>query len=298
MKILQPPSGYNSGMANLIIGCGYLGRSVARLWLEAKQEVYALTRSAGSELPAGTQPITGDVTQPQSLSKLGSQSWDTLLYAVGLDRKSGRSFREVYIDGLRNVLEKLPPGGKFLYVSSTSVYGQTTGEWVNEASDTSPLEENGKIVREAELLLHSYRPEAVILRFAGIYGPGRLLRRTSIEKGEVLVCNPDKWLNLIHREDGARAILLAQTSAQAGQIYLISDGQPVRRPDFYSFLAEQLNAPTVRFQSPPAGVPQPPHEMGNRRIENRKARQELGFEPQFANYRSGIAASLTAEVES
>ena len=106
--------------------------------------------------------------------------------AVGMDRSAGKSMREVYLQGLSNVLERLPTGGSLAYVSSTSVYGQTSGEWVTEDSATEPVEENGKLLLECERLLQSRRPDAMVLRFAGIYGPGRVIRRAAIERGDFL----------------------------------------------------------------------------------------------------------------
>ncbi len=169
----------------------------------------ALTRSRADELrAAGIDPIIGDISEP---ARLGSMlRADTVLYAVGWDRTSGRTFQETYIDGLRNVLEALPAPNRFIYISSTSVYGQDDGNWVNEQSPTTPTEANGKIVLEAEQLLRSKLPDAIVLRFAGIYGPGRILRQKAIEKGEPLLGNADKWLNLIHVDDGAQAVLAAE----------------------------------------------------------------------------------------
>ena len=129
--------------------------------------------------------------------------------AFGLDRSSGQTMRAVYVEGLANVLAALPAPARFVHVSSTSVYGQTDGEEVDEQSATEPEEESGKIVLEAERVLRRAAPEAIILRFAGIYGPGRLLRRQAIEAGEPIVGNADKWLNLIQVEDGAEAVLAA-----------------------------------------------------------------------------------------
>src|SRR5438128_167242 len=128
----------------LILGCGYLGRRVARLWLENGQRVAALTRKNADALrELGVEPLPGDVLDRDSLRTLPVAS--TVLYAVGLDRATGKTMREVYVTGLANVLDTLPPCGRFVYVSATSVYGQTNGEWVTEASPTEPTEA-GKIV--------------------------------------------------------------------------------------------------------------------------------------------------------
>ena len=269
----------------LVIGCGYLGRRVAAAWQAGGRRVVALTRGRAAELAAaGLEPVIGDVLDPASLRALPAAS--AVLYAVGLDRTAGRSMRDVYVTGLANVLEALPPCGRFLYVGSTSVYGQTDGSVVDETSATEPLGESGRVVLEAERLLKARVPSAVVLRFAGIYGPGRLLRRQAILQGrEPMAVDPDQWLNLIHVEDGVRAVLAAEANARPGETYLVADDTPVRRREFYTHLARLLGAPDPRFG--PQEV-----EEANRRVSNRKARDELGFAPAFPSYVEGLAASV------
>ncbi len=270
----------------LMIGCGYLGSRVGRAWLDSGRSVCVLTRNRAETLKAqGFDPVVGDVTDPASLTALPATT--TILYAVGLDRAGGRSMREVYVEGLRNVLAALPSGGRFLYVSSTSVYGQTDGAVVDESSATEPLEENGRIVLDAERTLREVRPDATILRFAGIYGPGRLLRKQPLLKGEPYVGDADKWLNLIHVADGVQAVLAAERSARPGGTFNIADDHPVSRGAFYTELARRLGAPEARFE--PAA---PPTREANRRISNALARAELGFAPAFPSYREGLRASL------
>ena len=340
-------------MNHLIVGCGYLGRRVASLWLAQGNHVFGVTRRLeGATILKleGIKPIVADVLLADSLRHLafaelvppitvrslsealgvrGAElifklrqhgalvsttinsvvepdiaeliveeygipkrpgTYDTILYAVGLDRASGASMRTVYVDGLANVLDHLPKPSRLIYISSSSVYGQTDGDWVDEDSPTEPQEESGQIVLEAERLLRTRLPEAIILRFAGIYGPGRLLRRKAIEAGEPIVGDAEKWLNLIQVEDGARAVLAAAERGQPGRIYNVCDDQPVRRREFYSELARCLDAPAPRFVTPPADQPVPPHEKGNRRIRNRRMREELGLTPRFASFVEGLRA--------
>src|SRR4051794_21685705 len=98
-------------MTHLILGCGYLGRVVARRWLADGQSVAALTRSHGDELRTlGIEPVIGDVTDPA----LQLPAADVVLYAVGLDRSAGMSMREVYFGGLANVLAALPAVRRFV----------------------------------------------------------------------------------------------------------------------------------------------------------------------------------------
>lgn len=267
----------------LIFGCGYLGRVVARLWRERGHRVLALTRRNADALTAlGVEPLTGDVCDPGSLTALPAAA--TVLYAVGMDRSAGKPMHEVYVSGLANVLDALPACGRFVYISSTSVYGQTAGEWVSEASATEPSEESGKVVLEAERLLRAKRPDAVILRFAGLYGPNRLLRKAPILKGEPLVGDADKWLNLVHVADGAAAVLHAETHATPGSTFNVSDGAPVTRRDFYTRLGALLG---VEACFEPLSEP----GASNRSIDSSSFRAS-GWQPQFANYADGLTAAV------
>jgi nucleoside-diphosphate-sugar epimerase len=277
-------------VTRLVLGCGYLGKRVAQRWLGRRQRVVALTREADTAAQLrgeGIEPVVGDVLAAESLRELPPA--ETVLYAIGFDRGSETTMRQVYVEGLRNVLDHLPRPGRFIYVGSSSVYGQTDGGWVDEDSPTEPLEESGRIVLDAERLLRERLPEAVILRFSGIYGPGRLLREKSIRAGEPIVADPDKWLNLIHVEDGADVVLAAEARAQPGRIYNVCDDAPARRREFYTALAKRLDAPPPRFTLPAPDRPTPPHETANRRIRNTRMKQELQVKLRFNDYQAGLA---------
>lgn len=270
---------------NLIVGCGYLGRRAAAGWLASGRRVAALTRRNADTLSAsGIEPVIGDVLDPASLRDLPAAA--TVLYAVGMDRSAGRSMRDVYVGGLGHVLDTLPACDRFVYVSSTSVYGQSDGSVVDEASPTEPVEESGKIVLEAERLLRSRRPDAIVLRFAGIYGPDRLLRKQPLLKREPLVGDADKWLNLVHVEDGADAVLCAEGRGTPGETYNVADDEPVSRRDFYTLLAELLNAPAATFdhRAEPGAA--------NRRVSATKGKAALGWAPKYRSYREGLVAAV------
>jgi nucleoside-diphosphate-sugar epimerase len=270
----------------LIVGCGYLGRRVARRWLAAGRKVAALTRGNAEALAAlGVEAMIGDVLDPNSLRQLPRVA--TVLYSVGLDRAAGRSMRDVYVDGLANVVGTLSDSGLFIYVSSTSVYGQTEGKWVDETSPTEPTEESGRVVLEAERLLRANRPDAIILRFGGIYGPSRLLRRQAqLRSGEPVAGDPRQWLNLIHVEDGVEAVLAVEMKGEPGETYNIVDDEPVKRGAYFERLAELVGAPAPPFGGPAEG------RRANRRISNAKARQALGWRPVYTTYREGLPEAL------
>ena len=277
----------------LILGCGYLGRRVAALWCAQGHRVFATTRRAErfDELQSlGCEPVLCDVLDRDSLRQLPAA--ETLLSCVGVDRGARHSMRRVYVDGLANVLDMLAARmpARFVYVSSTSVYGQTDGEEVDESAATEPLEEAGLVALEAERLLHGRLPSAVVLRFAGIYGPGRLLLEQAIRAGELIVGDADRWLNLIHVEDGAAAVVAADERGTPGATYNVSDGHPVSRRDFYERLAKHLAARPPRFAAPAPDATVSYAEHVNRRISNRKMRQELGVQLRYANYEAGLKA--------
>jgi len=275
----------------LIFGCGYLGRRVAERYRAEGHRVHAATRSharAAEFRAAGLTPVLCDVTDPSSLENLPAA--ETVVHCVGLDRGSGQSMREVYVAGLANVLARLPAPRRLVYVSSTSVYGQRDGEEVDEAAATELGEESGRVVLEAEAVLRSSLPGSVILRFAAIYGPGRLLRAQAVRAGQPLACDPERWLNLIHVEDGAAAVLAAAGRGLPGAVYNVSDGHPVRRHDFYTHLAGLLGAPPPRFVLPEQCAT-PPHELAHRRILSPRLCLELGLSLRYPGYEVGLEAS-------
>lgn len=273
----------------LIFGCGYTGLRVARLWRQTGQPVYALTRQRAAFLAEqGIIPLLGDIVQPQQLPSLPAAPF--VLYAVGYDRSSGRSMREIYLDGLVHIVQRLSRPCRFVYVSSTSVYGQTDGSWVDEDSPTEPIDEGGHIVRHAESLLRQHLPGAIVLRSAGIYGPGRLLRRREqLCQGEAIPGDPERWLNLIYVDDLAQAICLGLHQAPEGSLYNIVDDQPVTRRYYYTRLAELYHAPAPRFSS------QAEQRSHHRRIRNQRACMQLGWRPQYPSIDVGLPAAITAE---
>lgn len=277
-------------MDKLIVGCGYLGRRVAARWSAQGHRVFATTRSesrAEGLRRLGVEPVVCDVLDPGSLRALPTAA--TVLYCVGFDRTAGRTLREVYVGGLGNVVAALPRSvEKFLHVSSTGVYGQAEGEEVDETAATEPAEESGRVVLDAERVARSLGDRAVVLRFAGIYGPGRLIRRQAVEAGEPLAGDPEKWLNLIHVEDGADAVVAAEARARPGRVYNVCDDRPVRRGEFFAALARLLGAPGPTFVPGPA-------ERGNRRVVNWRLREELSVALRYPSYQQGLPASLAEE---
>ena len=285
-------------MTNLVVGCGYLGLRVAREWVAAGREVVALTRSsehAQQFKELGIQPLLGDVLDKESLRQLPDV--ETLLYAVGYDRTQSHSQREVYVNGLQNVLGELSGRcERVIYISSTSVYGQNMGEWINESSSCQPARTSGEICLQAEQVLENFIkqkhfPQAAILRCAGIYGPGRLLRRVEqLQAGATIPGRPDTWLNLIHVDDAMQAVLSTDDYLQAQtdvdlKHWLIADDRPVQRLVYYSVLANCLELTCPDFEEEPSHT----KRAGlNKRCANARMKQELGVALKYPTLEEGL----------
>jgi nucleoside-diphosphate-sugar epimerase len=281
-------------MAKLIFGCGYLGRRVARLWLERGETVYAVTRDAARAAEfeqQGLAPIVADVTSPASLANLPAA--ETVLFAVGFDRSSGRSIHEVYVEGLQSVLAAAPSAvERFLYISSTGVYGQSDHGWVDEDSPCEPTRPGGQACLAAEnaLRAHPLGRRSIILRMAGIYGPGRIPRSNDIAAGAAIAAPSEGYLNLIHVEDAAHIVLAAEAHSDTPRLYTVSDGQPVARRAYYEHLAHLLNAPSPSFLAPDPASPAASRSEGSKRVSNRRLVDELSPTFRYPSYHEGLAA--------
>lgn len=286
-------------MAKLIFGCGYLGTRVAQLWLSAGETVYAVTRSPGraKELAAtGLSPLVGDVGGDAEV--ILPQDVTTVLFAVGFDRTSGRSIHEVYVGGLRRALAWLPNSiERIVYISSTGVYGQVTGELVDESSPCRPIRDGGKASLAAEQVLRQSRfaKRSIILRLAGIYGPGRIPRANDLLAGQPIDAPASGWLNLIHVDDAARIVLLAEEIAPLPSLYVVSDGEPVERREYYRELARLLQAPTTTFIDPPADSPAAQRAASDKRVNVKRLFAELAPTLLYPSYREGLAAIIRGE---
>jgi nucleoside-diphosphate-sugar epimerase len=267
---------------------------VARLWQQSGETVYAVTRSAERAsvmAESGLVPVVSDICEPASLTGLPPAR--TVLFAVGYDRRSAHSMHRVYVEGLLNVLRVLSPVvERFLYVSSTGVYGQSDGSWVDEDSPCHPVREGGVACLHAEQALraHPLGARSIVLRMAGIYGPGRIPRSKQLRAGQPIAAPSQGYLNLIHVDDAARVVMAAEARAPAGSMYCVADGQPVVRSDYYEELARLLGAPRPVFTLPPPDSPALERAGSSKRISNRRLVAQVGFQFEYPSYREGLSA--------
>lgn len=192
-----------------------------------------------------------------------------------------------------NVLATLRPSppARFVYTSSTGVYGDYAGGWVDESSPRQALHPAGIRLIETEDLLFSaaeeYRFPAVITRLAGIYGPGRLPGEESLSRGEPLRGDPEGFLNLIHREDLIPSLMATALFGKVGDCYLLSDDHPALRRDYYALLASRLGIAPRELDW---ALPERP--AASRRCRNQKMKEHFKIELKYPSYREGLAALL------
>lgn len=265
--------------------------------------VYTVTRNPerATEFQAlGFHPIVADVTDLDSLKPIEDlQDVDTVLIAIGMDRSRYDRIESVYVDGLRNLLSKLPAGCQIIYVSSTGVYGDFGGAWVDEDSPTQPKRDGGIACLKAERLIKDskFSNRAKILRFAGIYGPDRVPTKSLIETHDWKKLSSDGFLNLIHVEDGAQLIsMISDVSCDLDapcETFCVSDGYPVLRKDYYSFIARTLGLNTIPWEK--TIVAEGKSRSGsNKRVSNKKLVMKYPFQFAYPSYREGVEQAIGA----
>lgn len=286
--------------SGLIIGCGYLGRRVAAHWYENGRDVYALTRSTETATQFsshGWNPIIGDITKPESIAPF--PVIDTVLLSVGFDRRAGYDIHTAFVEGIQNTIAKLPASiSRLIYISSTGVYSQSNGEWVDEESVCEPKRPGGVACLEAERFLQQsqFSDRLVILRLAGIYGPGRIPRIDSIQKGEPINSPAYGYINLIHVDDAVQAVAAASKYEKTPTTFVIGDDEPVNRSDYFGFVARELNAPPVCFTEPEVDSHVASRAMADKRIRNHRMTAELGINLKYPTYREGVSEILKSHI--
>jgi len=285
-------------MRVLIIGCGYVGLPLGAELARQGHEVFGLRRSrsaAGEMEAAGVQPLFGDISRASDLAELPG-GFDWVVNTVSSSKGGVEEYRRTYLEGTRNLIAWLAPAPprKFVYTSSTGVYGQNDGSVVEETSATEPETGSSRLLLETEkCLLAAARAgnfPAVVLRLAGIYGPGRGYFFKQFRKGDAALAEGGgRMLNMIHREDVAGVIIAALERGRPGEIYNAADDEPVTQWEFFRWLAEQLGRPMPAAEAEAAAGKR---GLTNKFVSNRKLKTELGYRFRYPTFREGYAAEL------
>jgi len=275
-----------TGERVLLAGCGDVGMRVARQLRAQGHEVYALRRHPPVDGADGIRWIAGDLAVPATLESLPG-GVTRLVYLPAPDARDRAAYEAVFISGLRAVLGALDQATlrRVLFVSSSAVYGDHAGDWVDEDTPARPPGFNGSVLLEAEGRLADAPVHSTVLRLAGLYGPGRLQLVERLRAGVARVPRDRlHWANRIHVDDAAAAIVHLLLLPDAGPLYLGVDDTPLPLDALYDHLAALVGAPRPAEGPAPAGV-------GSKRLSNARLRAS-GFVPRWPDARLGYAALL------
>ncbi len=293
-----------SSLKVLFVGCGDIAvRSIEQLGASNTWQALAMRRQP-QLLPTGIDGVAGDVRDSVHLSTvLDQHSIDAMVVTLSPDQMSDEGYYSTYVEGAKSIVKAIGLSGRrpalVLWVSSTGVYGQCQGEWVDESSAVEPSSFRGKRLLEAESIVHGLNVPSVVVRFSGIYGPGRERLIRQVKSGEIVSETPCHWTNRIHSEDCAGTIvhLLGQfcSGAELQNLYVATDNLPAPAYEVQHWLANELGLPQEAGSAgnmTEAGSNK--SKAGNRRCRNQRLRQN-GFEFRYPTFREGYRALLSVE---
>ena len=283
----------------LIVGCGYVGLEAGRQWAARGAHVVGVRRSAeGAEdlKAAGIVLRVGDLTCRDDV--LGwPGDWDVVVNAVSSSRGGAEVYRRVYGVGTEHLLEWMAGGrvGRYVHLSSTSVYGQTDGCWVDESSPTEPNPETSRLlVATEQRLIEAHATSGLpvaVLRVAGIYGPGRGHQLQQLLRGEARIQGDGRrWVNMVHRDDVAAAVRIVSGSEQVGRIWNVVDDEPVAQGHFVTWLAGEYGLPVPPVATEEENAARK-RGLTHKRVRNTRLRSETGWMPSFPTFREGYRRS-------
>ncbi|WP_016855925.1 SDR family oxidoreductase [Halomonas smyrnensis] len=275
----------------LILGCGDIGTTLGRELKADGHKVIGVRRDAAKLADSGLKAVSADLGDAAALAELPDA--EVLVYVVSADRFEEEAYRAAYPDGLKAVLAEFgarrhPPRHVF-FVSSTSVYAQQGGETVDEASPTEPGGFSGALMREAEQALIDHDLPGTVVRFSGIYGPGRDRLIRQVGEGRIAAATPPMYSNRIHRDDCAGVLAHLIGRAQAGEslheLYLASDCEPAPLHEVMAWLAKQLKVEATET------IQSPLRRRASKRCDNARL-IESGYRFRFPTFREGYLQVL------
>ncbi|MET0613304.1 MAG: NAD-dependent epimerase/dehydratase family protein [Pseudomonas caspiana] len=278
----------------LIAGCGDIGSRLATQLLSLGWVVHGLRRTI-SLLPEGVNGVAGDLFSSTIPTTWPATAIDYLVYCATPTERDEAGYRAAYVEGQQRVLRWLNERGqqpkRVIFVSSSGVYGQQNGEWVDETSPTEADTFSGKIMLEAEQVALNSGFPATIVRLTGIYGPGRNDLSNRVRQGYSVTIDPPLYGNRIHADDAAGLLaLLLKSDAQGVALedcYIGVDDAPAPLAEVVQWIREYLG---VTHWAEGAAV----RRAGSKRCSNARAKA-LGWVPRYPTYKEGYEALLGSD---
>lgn len=276
----------------LVIGCGDLGGAVATHFAGRDWHVVGVRRSAQSMV--GVKMLSADITQPSTLTVLDNLAPDFVLFVLTPGESTDERYRTVYVEGTKNCLARIDTSRlrHVFWVSSTSVYHQNDGSVIDEMSAALPTNFAGKRLLQAEQIVRGFSSAHTIVRFGGIYGPGRDRLLRQLREGKRTPPIPPRYSNRIHRDDAVNTLcfLIERAAAQQPlqQLYLGVDTEPAPLAEIEQWFCDFLK---IDYESLIANDAE--MRGGNRRCSSARL-QALGYRFIYPTYRQGLPILLAA----
>jgi len=267
-----------------------VGTALGGLLAEQGHRVFGVRRNA-SALPPPISGLSVDLRDRAALESV-PRGIEYVFYAAAPDSSSDATYRDTYVTGLTNLLDAAQaqrwPLRRVFFTSSTAVYAQQDGEWVDEDSETAAVRYSGARMLEAEQVLFESALPATSVRFGGIYGPGRTRLLERVQRG-VATYEPGApaFTNRIHRDDCARVLWHLMSLSSPERVYLAVDDEPVDLETLLKELARALGAPEPKPASDSKEA-SGRRSSGNKRCRNARLRQS-GYSFEYPTFREGYA---------
>ena len=279
-------------MKVLILGAGDLGTEAGLRLVADGHEVTAWRRRAGL-LPSNFTAVSADLGDAEHALPAIDPDTELVIFTPAAPERSTQAYRRTYLVAAQRIISALVRDNahprRFIMVSSTAVYGDAAGGWVDESTPIDPRTETAQVLASTEELVLGQPGTPIVLRLAGIYGPGRNHLINQVKDGKARTAGRVVWTNRIHRDDAAAAIVHLGTMPQTPeQLYLGVDHEPVDLARVQEFLAERLGV------APPPVGEAAVNRGGDRRLSNNRLLAS-GFEFTFPSYREGYASVLAGE---
>lgn len=294
----------------LIAGCGYLGTGLGKHLASAGHEVWGLRRRV-ELVPEPIHPIQADLQQVEALSQI-PLGLDFIFYTAAADRSDDSAYRGAYVVGIAKLIEALQnqkqQPRRIFFTSSTAVYDQTGGEWVDEKSPTVPRDFAGNRLLEGEGLLIRGTFPATIVRLGGIYGPSRTRLIDQVRSRSALLTEGKVgYSNRIHQTDCVGVLRHLMLLQALEEVYLGVDHEPTEQNTVVRWLAHRMGVPEPVPRSSkgtdylpkaqdastfrPRGKSAPGFERSNKRCRNDLLLRS-GYSFVYPTFREGYAALL------
>lgn len=271
----------------LIAGCGDIGCRLGINLTKKGHDVFGIRRD-GSKISDPIHPIEADLFEP--LPELPHQL-DYVFYIVSAKSYNDLAYFKAYVLGLKHLIEALQGQSikRLFFISSSSVFSQSDGERVTEESPAEGKNFSSRRLLEGEELALTAPFPGTVVRFGGIYGPGRTYLIDLVQQGKAH-CMEDVYSNRIHSEDCVGLLEHLMEQPDLDSLYIGVDDEPTLTCEVYEWLAEQLSVSNIEHLEPTENSRA---QRSNKRLSNAKIKAK-GYTFKYPSYREGYLELLEA----